>query len=203
MDDAQVSRAPKFSSVRWVWFLTAVARAGVLLATLCFCYSILMPEREKIAAPSPSSLPPAQSEKQKTTATPQLHKEKVPVTLAPPQTPEIKQTKPAPAPDGPSETGRASWYELQATTASGEAMDEDALTAAHPSLPLGTKVLVENLDNGRSVIVRINDRGPFARNRIIDVSKAAAEKLDMIADGVANVRIRRVEALVSDAQAPR
>ena len=82
-------------------------------------------------------------------------------------------------------------------------MDEDALTAAHPSLPLGTKVLVENLDNGRSVIVRINDRGPFARNRIIDVSKAAAEKLDMMADGVANVRIRRVEALVSDAQAPR
>jgi rare lipoprotein A len=80
-------------------------------------------------------------------------------------------------------------------------MDEDALTAAHPSLPLGTKVLVENLDNGRSVVVRINDRGPFAGNRIIDVSKAAAEKLDMMADGVANVRIRRVEAVVSGTQA--
>ena len=71
-------------------------------------------------------------------------------------------------------------------------MDDDALTAAHPFLPLGAQVLVENLDNGRSVMVRINDRGPFAHNRIIDVSRAAAEKLDMIADGVANVRVSRV-----------
>src|SRR5262249_72433 len=88
----------------------------------------------------------------------------------------------------PFETGDASWYEIQGKTASGEAMDENALTAAHPSLPLGTEVLVENLDNGKSVVVRINDRGPFARSRVIDLSKAAAEKLDMIASGVAHVR---------------
>ena len=90
------------------------------------------------------------------------------------------------------QTGRASWYKLPTPTASGDAMDTDALTAAHPFLPLGVQVPVENLDNGRSVVVRINDRGPFAHNRIIDVSKAAAEKLDMIADGVANVRVSRV-----------
>ena len=59
------------------------------------------------------------------------------------------------------QTGRASWYDLEAKTASGEAMDGEALTAAHPSLPFGSKVTVANLDNGRSVVVRINDRGPI------------------------------------------
>ena len=103
----------------------------------------------------------------------------------------------------PSETGRASWYELQGTTASGDAMRSDALTAAHPSLPLGTQVLVENLDKGTSVVVTINDRGPFARNRIIDLSKAAAEKLDMIADGVANVRVRRIAAYTAGIELPK
>ena len=67
-------------------------------------------------------------------------------------------------------------------------MDGDALTAAHNTLPLGTHVRVANLDNGRAVVVRINDRGPFAKDRIIDLSKAAAEALGMVADGVANVR---------------
>lgn len=192
MDDAQVSRAPKLPSIRWVWVLAAAASAGTLLASLYLFDSTVTPEREGLTGP-------LQSEKQKTSAAPQSRKEKVHVTLNPPEAPEIKQTEPAAG--EPPETGRASWYGIQATTASGEAMDEDALTAAHPSLPLGTNVLVENLDNGRSVVVRINDRGPFARNRIIDVSKAAAEKLDMMADGVANVRIRRVEAVVSGTQA--
>jgi len=69
-------------------------------------------------------------------------------------------------------------------------MDPEELTAAHPSLPFGTKVEVENLDNGRKVTVRVNDRGPFVADRIIDVSKAAAKSLDMIVDGIATVRIR-------------
>jgi rare lipoprotein A len=64
-------------------------------------------------------------------------------------------------------------------------------------------VLVENLDNGRSVVVRINDRGPFTHDRIIDVSKAAAEKLDMVVNGVANVRVRRLEGDVASIPAPR
>ena len=68
-------------------------------------------------------------------------------------------------------------------------MNAEDLTAAHPSLPLGTEVEVENLDNGRKVTVRVNDRGPFVAERIIDISKAAAKSLGMIADGIATVRI--------------
>jgi rare lipoprotein A len=92
------------------------------------------------------------------------------------------------------ETGRASWYALQTATASGEVMDEEGLTAAHRTLPLGSHVKVENLDNGRAVVVRINDRGPFAKDRIIDLSKAAAAEIGMIEDGVANVRVSLVES---------
>jgi rare lipoprotein A len=88
-----------------------------------------------------------------------------------------------------SETGPASWYDFKSRTASGEEMDAGALTAAHPSLAFGTAVLVENLSNGRSVVVRVNDRGPFTGGRIIDVSKAAAARLGMIAAGTATVRI--------------
>ncbi|HSA67174.1 MAG TPA: septal ring lytic transglycosylase RlpA family protein [Methyloceanibacter sp.] len=88
------------------------------------------------------------------------------------------------------QVGHASWYSLPAnTTANGERMDPDELTAAHRSLPFGTRVLVENLTNGRSVIVRINDRGPFIGGRIIDLSKAAAESIGMLAEGTAQVRI--------------
>jgi len=91
-----------------------------------------------------------------------------------------------------AQTGRASWYEFTSQTANGEKMDPNELTAAHRSLPFGTKIRVENLDNGRSVDVRINDRGPFAGNRIIDLSKAAASCLGMIENGIATVRISSV-----------
>jgi rare lipoprotein A len=99
------------------------------------------------------------------------------------------------------QTGRASWYELEAKTASGEAMDSEALTAAHPSLPFGSKVMVANLDNGRSVVVRINDRGPFSKGRIIDVSRAAAEQLGMLGTGVARVSVNPVDDAVANASA--
>ena len=99
------------------------------------------------------------------------------------------------------QTGRASWYDLEAKTASGEAMDSEALTAAHPSLPFGSKVMVANLDNGRSVVVRINDRGPFSKGRIIDVSRAAAEQLGMIGTGVARVSVSPVDSEVVSASA--
>ena len=68
-----------------------------------------------------------------------------------------------------------------------------ALTAAHRSLPFGSKVLVENLRNGRSVVVRINDRGPFTGGRIIDLSKAAAAQIGMINSGTAKVRMKRIK----------
>ena len=88
-----------------------------------------------------------------------------------------------------AQVGHASWYALHSRTASGEQMNPSALTAAHRSLPFGSKVLVENLSNGRSVVVRINDRGPFVGGRIIDVSKGAASVLGMVGAGTAQVRV--------------
>src|SRR5215475_10046091 len=86
--------------------------------------------------------------------------------------------------------GHASWYSLPANkTANGERMNPNELTAAHRSLPFGTRVLVENLTNGRSVVVRINDRGPFVGGRIIDLSKAAAQSIGMLGSGTAKVRV--------------
>ncbi|NDY42093.1 septal ring lytic transglycosylase RlpA family protein [Dissulfurirhabdus thermomarina] len=98
--------------------------------------------------------------------------------------------------------GVASWYGPDfhgRRTANGETYDMHALTAAHRTLPMGTRVRVVNLDNGRSVVVRINDRGPFVRGRIIDLSYAAARKLGMIGPGTARVRI---EALAPAGPAP-
>ncbi len=88
--------------------------------------------------------------------------------------------------------GVASWYGQGyhgRRTASGETFDMNALTAAHPSLPFGTRVRVTNLDNGRSVILRINDRGPFVKRRIIDVSRRAAEELGFVREGTTQVRV--------------
>lgn len=88
-----------------------------------------------------------------------------------------------------SQCGKASWYKMGYRTASGERMNAQALAGAHRTLPFGTKVRVENLANGKSVVVRINDRGPFVRGRVIDVTEGAAKKLDMIRSGVARVKV--------------
>jgi rare lipoprotein A len=90
------------------------------------------------------------------------------------------------------ETGLASWYGPKfhgKLTASGEVFNQEQFTAAHPTLPWGSRVRVTNLDNGKSVEVRINDRGPFRRGRIIDVSRAAARALGMVARGITAVRV--------------
>jgi len=90
------------------------------------------------------------------------------------------------------QTGEASWYGVQhqgKQTASGTIYDQARLTAAHPSLPFGSKIKVINLANGKSVEVEITDRGPFAGNRIIDLSQAAARALEMIESGTATVRL--------------
>lgn len=76
-----------------------------------------------------------------------------------------------------NECGSASWYAIRNTTASGEMMDPGAMTAAHRTLPFGTIVKVINQNNGRELTLRINDRGPFIRGRIIDVSREAANQL--------------------------
>jgi rare lipoprotein A len=96
-----------------------------------------------------------------------------------------------------AEEGLASWYagKFQGRkTASGETFDTAEMTAAHKTLPFGTRVKVTNLENGRDVIVRINDRGPFVEGRVIDLSRAAADALAMTGSGVARVRVEVVTA---------
>ena len=120
-----------------------------------------------------------------------------------PEAPEAQPLKPA-APALPIATpsespkvrsvssGQASWYGpgfYGNRTASGEVLRPGTLTAAHRSLPFGTKVRVTNLWNGRSAVVRINDRGPFHGSRVIDLAQGAASQLGVVASGVASVKI--------------
>lgn len=92
-----------------------------------------------------------------------------------------------------TQTGQASYYHDKfqgRTTANGEKYRKHKLTAAHQTLPFGTKVKVINQTNGKKVKVRINDRGPFVKGRIIDLSKRAAKKIDMMDAGVTDVKIK-------------
>lgn len=88
-----------------------------------------------------------------------------------------------------AQCGTASWYAMGTRTASGERMDPSAMTAAHRTLPFGTRLRVTNKRNGRSVTVRVNDRGPFIRGRILDLSRSAAHKLGFVRSGHAPVCI--------------
>ena len=101
------------------------------------------------------------------------------------------------------ETGIGSWYGPKfhgRKTANGELFDMNRLTAAHPTLPLPSTIKVTNLSNGRSIYVRLNDRGPFAHNRVVDLSRAAAERLGYREDGLAKVRVEYIgEASLADA----
>jgi rare lipoprotein A len=102
---------------------------------------------------------------------------------------------------GHKETGRASYYQRGVAsyyakrfhnrrTASGERLNNRAMTAAHRTLPFGTEVMVRNISNGKSVTVRINDRGPFVKGRIIDLTRAAFAQIDSLDKGLAKVEIR-------------
>lgn len=88
--------------------------------------------------------------------------------------------------------GVASYYWQGRLTASGEVFDKRAMTAAHKTLPMGSRVRVTNLSNGRSAVVRINDRGPFVAGRVIDVSEGAADVLGMRQSGLAPVRVEPI-----------
>ncbi len=113
--------------------------------------------------------------------------------MTPSSTPATLATMaPPPRPRPAAETGRASWYgeaHHGLPTASGERFDMNALTAAHPTLPFGTRLRVVNLDNDREVEVRINDRGPAAPGRVIDLSYAAARALGAVGAGIVPVRL--------------
>jgi rare lipoprotein A len=94
---------------------------------------------------------------------------------------------------GHSETGMISYYADKfhgRRTASGQVFDKNAMTAAHRSLPFGTRVEVTNLDNGKSIVVTVNDRGPYAHGRILDVSPAAARALGMIGKGTVKATVK-------------
>ena len=114
-----------------------------------------------------------------------------------PSSPETDEAPPLakiPAPSQPTlvETGLGSWYGRRfhgKLTASGEVFNQEKFTAAHRTLPWGSRVKVTNLANGKSVEVRINDRGPFGKGRIIDVSRAAAKALGMVGSGITAVRV--------------
>ena len=107
--------------------------------------------------------------------------------VATPQAPKIGQT----------ETGMASWYGNPyhgRRAANGEIYDMEKLTAAHRTLPFETWVRVRNMENGKNVEVRITDRGPFAKGRIIDLSRAAARQIDMLGPGTAKVKVQVIRA---------
>jgi rare lipoprotein A len=99
------------------------------------------------------------------------------------------------------EEGIASWYGEPfhgRRTSSGETYDMYTLTAAHKHLPLPTYALVTNLDNGRRIVVRVNDRGPFHEDRVIDLSYAAALELDMVGPGTARVNVRALDPAATE-----
>jgi rare lipoprotein A len=99
-------------------------------------------------------------------------------------------------PHGYDKNGVASYYGAKhhgKRTASGERFNQHGLTAAHRQLPFGTRVKITNLNNDRSCVVRVNDRGPYSRGRLIDVSREAAEQLGMLRSGTAKVRVQALD----------
>ena len=98
-----------------------------------------------------------------------------------------------------AQTGKASYYKHGRRTANGERYNPHDYTAAHRTLPFGTRVLVTNLQNGKSVIVRINDRGPHTKGRVIDLSLGAAEVVGLTALGVTQVKVVPLEKMQSNA----
>jgi len=157
-------------------------RLAMCLGLLLFQGCALLQRPSDIAAPA------------ETPAEPAAPKTPVGVQPAPSQLVPVHPTaKKSPAvPAKLPQTGEASWYGAQhqgKQTASGTIFDQARLTAAHPSLPFGSKIKVTNLSNGKSVEVEVNDRGPFAENRIIDLSRAAARALGMVESGSTTVRL--------------
>ena len=104
-----------------------------------------------------------------------------------------RQTASAATRKGGAHDGLASFYSYDPHTASGEKFNKNELTAAHRTLPFGTRLRVTDVDTGRSVTVRVNDRGPFVRGRVVDVSASAAESLGITGKGVAKVKVDVVE----------
>lgn len=128
-----------------------------------------------------------------------------PPPVAPPTGSETGLSAPPPVAISADEVGLASWYGARfhkRRTASGELFDMKALTAAHPTLPFGSRVCVRSQITGRSVVVRINDRGPHTGNRVIDLSRGAAEALGMVGLGLKPVELFALDDNERDCPAP-
>ncbi|MGQ4648616.1 septal ring lytic transglycosylase RlpA family protein [Lyngbya aestuarii] len=167
----------------------------------CHCYSISVNDTELVRIDEKTILPDttenlAEDARQATNRLRRLMGNALPLEEIPGQ--ELVEPKPeiSQQPAQPQIKGMASWYGPGfhgRLSASGERFNQNAMTAAHRHLPFGTSVRVTNLNNGRSVVVRINDRGPFVRGRVIDLSAGAAKALGMINSGTAPVRVEVVE----------
>ena len=171
-----------FSPLQRIMFLKQPCLVVMCFSLLLFQGCALLHGPEDIAAPS-ETLAPTAIPKTSTAGQP------APSQLVPGQPKAKKDT--AEAAKLP-QTGAASWYGTDhqgKQTASGSSFDPSGLTAAHPTLPFGSKIKVTNLANGKTVEVEITDRGPASGNRIIDLSQAAAKALGMIESGTANVRL--------------
>jgi len=118
-----------------------------------------------------------------------LHREAPRVSVVRRQAPRSDNVAAAKPASGAAGGGVASFYSEDSETASGEKFDPNELTAAHPTLPFGTRLRVTNMKTGRSVTVRVNDRGPYVPGRVVDVSYSAARALGMVQSGTANVKL--------------
>ncbi|WP_269148695.1 septal ring lytic transglycosylase RlpA family protein [Hydrogenophaga crassostreae] len=172
---------------------------SAVVATLCACANPLdatpepsAPAAAVLASPSPSVMPaPASSDLPSATRLPEIRPE---LTASESLSSVPESAPPSDAEGEVIERGRATWYGRKfhgKRTASGELFDMHELTAAHKTLPFGTLVRVRSLRNGREVVVRINDRGPFTKGRVIDLSQAAMKALGLRARGVVRVELLR------------
>ena len=177
----------------------ALAAIIPILATLAACApSPFVQNKTQFAAPAPTPTATRQAGFDLRTAPSRniaRHSvvRKVTVARKPdPATPAVLDAHPA-AKANSSSYGVASFYNEDEWTASGERFNTHAMTAAHPTLPFGTRLRVTNVTNGRSVVVRINDRGPFVPGRVVDLSESAAESLGMVERGVVKVKLDVVQ----------
>lgn len=196
-------------AMRWGFIKCWIA--ACLLSVLAGCATVAPPQSEQLPAPSSPlpSLPPRPSLAKRL-----LERLQKPFHPTDATQPSAVQAEPAVVDDKYQLTGEAarelergdaSWYGPRfhgRRTANGETYDKYALTAAHKTLPFGTIVRVRSLTLGREVDVRINDRGPFAPGRVIDVSQAAAEALGLTAAGVAEVSLNVAESAYPQADGP-
>ena len=195
------------------WRLSGRALALACCVIVAGCASVERPSSDAVpqggaaadakapAAPprrgEPTRTPPADPLRSKPRAHETDDAEKAPTAVPSPENPPSRASA--------DQVGLASWYGSKfhrRRTASGELFDMRALTAAHPTLPFGSLVCVRSTVNGRSVVVRINDRGPHTGNRVIDLSRAAAEELGMIGLGLKPVELFALEDGEQDCPEP-